>query len=105
MKVRIIVSRYTHDIFLPRSISTLPTTLLFHKGDIKEILEREIIPCCKTMHEEWNHSIRLNGQDQKRPLVQIISESCHYPEGCFNEYIEIEFCPFCGERIDIVEEL
>lgn len=96
MKIKRSTKRYTRDI----SMSAV-------KNSIEEISGIPCDFCCEVMAGAWEEDFisfgEFEGLLNKNGNVNIYH--CRpYPEGAFWDELAIKFCPFCGEKIEIIDE-
>jgi hypothetical protein len=72
------------------------------KGDIRQVKSLEETFCCKEMQEAWGEYLQFGDSDflNKNANVNLIKAAC-YPSGTVVDYMAIQFCPFCGRKIEI----
>jgi len=63
--------------------------------------------CCKKMEEAfYDHYVGFGEYDStlnKEATINIF-HSDHFPEGCSTDSLSIEYCPFCGAKIECIEQ-
>lgn len=60
--------------------------------------------CCDDMQEAWGGSygcITAGDVNEYEMNAICISDVSVYPEGSYTKSLPINFCPFCGEKIEI----
>jgi hypothetical protein len=69
--------------------------------------EINMVQCCIAMKEAWDDGVLHFGEaeDTYAYVPEVNISDCHpYPEGaCWDDY-KINFCPFCGDNITLVEK-
>ncbi|MBE3114750.1 MAG: hypothetical protein IMZ59_04445 [Actinobacteria bacterium] len=51
--------------------------------------------CCKKFKKEFGQSLHIDSNSHK---IYFVNDNSH-------EYKEIYFCPFCGEKIEYIDEI
>jgi len=67
----------------------------------KGVIDHAAGPCCAAMHEAFDDYIKFGGSYDDTPKLHIQEKGW---EGDVS-YHPIDFCPFCGQRIECVEVL
>lgn len=72
------------------------------KGDVRNIQEHKVDFCCDEMKTEWFYLFGF-GEKHSMDLNENKSVNIYYPvfDGDDFDLIPINFCPFCGEKIEI----
>ncbi len=73
------------------------------KGTIRDIKTIEEEFCCNDMKNAWNDFVVWGSDDSflnTTKSATIVQVKC-YPSQTYMEYMEINYCPFCGQKIEI----
>ncbi|MHB8118655.1 MAG: hypothetical protein ACYDHX_08020 [Methanothrix sp.] len=77
----------------------------YKKGDVRKISVCEKKFCCDGMKNAMKKQFIIFGEDDsylnKDNYLNIIKTAC-YPSGTVVDLLDISFCPFCGEKIEII---
>ena len=73
------------------------------KGDVRDIKLASIDFCCNDAEDAWGEFIVWGDDDRylNKTNSPTIIKTCCYPSGTVMDYLEIQYCPFCGKRIEI----
>lgn len=88
----------------PKKGETSEARLVHKKGDLEKTILRLEKYCCNKMIEQEDDSIGI--WDSCASYAPIIGTGCFLKSFSYDtiNYIPIKYCPFCGEKIEVVEK-